>query len=236
MTPCTVFSFVPLGVITLSFVVLHTLAILNRLIILFTAFSVSVVKRQAEHVTHNENEAELCKGRPPSEYFRLTADDDCRDVVRCSVQGLLALRCPSGLAFDIEKQTCDWKTNVKNCAQLEKPRRATPLLATEEPICETGKLACGNGACIEKELFCNGSPDCADGSDENACTVDKYPNREPPCDPTVCVLPDCYCPPDGTQIPGRLEPNSIPQMVMISFADAINNNISLFYAMDSHNV
>lgn len=79
----------------------------------------SVVKRQAESVTHNENEVELCKGRPPSEYFRLTADDDCRDVVRCSVQGLLALRCPSGLAFDIEKQTCDWKTNVKNCAQLE---------------------------------------------------------------------------------------------------------------------
>lgn len=40
-------------------------------------------------------------------------------MVRCSVQGLLALRCPSGLAFDIDKQTCDWKANVKNCEQLE---------------------------------------------------------------------------------------------------------------------
>jgi len=79
----------------------------------------TIVKRQTESAAHNENEQELCKGRPPSEYFRLTADDDCRDVVRCSVQGLLALRCPSGLAFDIEKQTCDWKSNVKNCAQLE---------------------------------------------------------------------------------------------------------------------
>lgn len=76
--------------------------------------SVSIVKRQAD-----ENDAELCKGRPASEYFRLTADEDCRDVVRCSVQGLLALRCPSGLAFDIDKQTCDWKSNVKNCQQLE---------------------------------------------------------------------------------------------------------------------
>ena len=76
--------------------------------------NVSIVKRQTD-----ENDAELCKGRPPSEYFRLTADEDCRDVVRCSVQGLLALRCPSGLAFDIDKQTCDWKSNVKNCQQLE---------------------------------------------------------------------------------------------------------------------
>jgi len=82
----------------------------------FLDLCVSISKRQVE----NENEAELCKGRPPSEYFRLTTDDDCRDVVRCSVQGLLALRCPSGLAFDIEKQTCDWKTNVKNCGQLER--------------------------------------------------------------------------------------------------------------------
>lgn len=53
---------------------------------------------------------------------------------------------------------------------LLEPRLATPLLATDEPICETGKLACGNGDCIDKEQFCNGSPDCADGSDENACS------------------------------------------------------------------
>lgn len=131
------------------------------------------VRRQITKVDDGQNDEELCKGRPPSEYFRLTADEDCRDVVRCSVQGLLALRCPSGLAFDIEKQTCDWKANVKNCEQLEKPRLALPLLATDEPICEAGKLACGNGDCIEKEKFCNGSPDCSDGSDENACTVDK---------------------------------------------------------------
>lgn len=81
------------------------------------SLSSTLVKRQIS--TDIENDAELCKGRSPSEYFRLTADEDCRDVVRCSVQGLLALRCPSGLAFDIDKQTCDWKANVKNCEQLE---------------------------------------------------------------------------------------------------------------------
>lgn len=53
---------------------------------------------------------------------------------------------------------------------ITEPRLATPLLATDEPLCETGKLACGNGDCIDKELFCNGFPDCSDGSDENACS------------------------------------------------------------------
>lgn len=97
----------------------HHIILIFSIIITLSLVSCNIVKRQTETTAHNENEQELCKGRPASEYFRLTADDDCRDVVRCSVQGLLALRCPSGLAFDIEKQTCDWKSNVKNCAQLE---------------------------------------------------------------------------------------------------------------------
>lgn len=35
------------------------------------------------------------------------------------ISRLASVRCPSGLAFDVEKQTCDWKTNVKNCKQVE---------------------------------------------------------------------------------------------------------------------
>lgn len=37
-------------------------------------------------------------------------------------------------------------------------------------MCPEGKLSCGNGECIEKELFCNDKPDCKDESDENACS------------------------------------------------------------------
>jgi hypothetical protein len=46
--------------------------------------------------------------------------------IRCDNSGetrkisrLASVRCPGGLAFDIEKQTCDWKTNVKNCKSVE---------------------------------------------------------------------------------------------------------------------
>lgn len=53
---------------------------------------------------------------------------------------------------------------------LPEPRKVLPILKTDEPICPEGKLSCGNGECIEKELFCNDKPDCKDESDENACS------------------------------------------------------------------
>ncbi|KAL2748198.1 hypothetical protein V1477_003483 [Vespula maculifrons] len=246
------------------------------------------------------NAEELCHDRPGDEYFRLNVGGDCRDVVRCDkaseigVTRLATVRCPTGLAFDIERQTCDWKTNVKNCEQLEmgwpltwtnrpvtgraksptvtssrwypclspvyieasmrvnikwevqvvlgldytllttmyytpEPRKVLPILKTDEPVCPDGKLSCGNKECIDKELFCNGKPDCKDESDENACTVETDPNRAPDCDPTQCVLPDCYCSADGTRIPGNIEPQQVPQMITITFNGAVNvDNIDLY--------
>lgn len=46
-------------------------------------------------------------------------------VYRCDkgaengVTRLASVRCPIGLAFDIDRQTCDWKSHVKNCDKLE---------------------------------------------------------------------------------------------------------------------
>ena len=84
-------------------------------------------------------------------------------------QGLQAIRCPPGLAFDLEKQTCDWKWAVTNCDKLTKEKKVKPLLVTDEPLCDDYMLACGDAVCIKKELFCDGKDDCKDGSDENAC-------------------------------------------------------------------
>ena len=47
-----------------------------------------------------------------------------RLVFRCDRAGaagtirLAAVRCPAGLAFDIGRQTCDWKAKVDNCDRL----------------------------------------------------------------------------------------------------------------------
>lgn len=43
------------------------------------------------------------------------------------------------------------------------------------------------------------------------------------CDPAACVLPECFCSPDGTRIPGELEPKDVPQMIIMSFDGAMNS-------------
>ncbi|KAK3881494.1 hypothetical protein Pcinc_014059, partial [Petrolisthes cinctipes] len=122
---------------------------------------------------------------------------------------LAAVRCPSGLAFDVDRQVCDWKRRVKNCDLLEKKTKAKPLLDTDEPICPSGQLACGDGVCQPKTVFCDGIIDCDDESDENAC--------------------DCFCSSDGTRIPGNLDPSNTPQMITITFSGAVNvDNVDLY--------
>ena len=186
-----------------------------------------------------DNIEDLCKNRPATEYFRLTTDGDCRDVVRCDRAGiagtirLASVKCPNGLAFDLERQTCDWKAKVDNCDRLSKPRLVRPNLNTAEPACPDNQLQCGNGECINRSFFCDKKPDCADGSDENACSVDEDPNRADVCNTAECVLPNCYCSIDGTKAPGveggKLEVSNIPQMITITFAGAVNGeNINVY--------
>ncbi|XP_037779628.1 chitin deacetylase 1-like [Penaeus monodon] len=199
-------------------------------------------KRQLAQFDLPVTTEELCRNKDNEEFFRLPTVPDCRDVFRCDRSGsngpirLAAVRCPNALAFDVDNQVCDWKQNVKNCDRLERPRKVKPLLYTDEPICPPNQLACGDGTCIAKAFFCNGNNDCADGSDENACNVREDPNRAPKCDKEQCILPDCFCSADGTQIPGNLGLNQTPQMITITFSGAINEgNIDLYQEIFNEN-
>ena len=70
---------------------------------------------------------ELCKNRPVNEYFRLSAESNCRDAVRCVNNDfgggpkLAAIRCPAGLVFDLDGQTCNWASQVKACSNNTYP-------------------------------------------------------------------------------------------------------------------
>lgn len=44
------------------------------------------------------------------------------------------------------------------------------------------------------------------------------------CDPAQCELPYCYCSKDGTLIPGDLELEKVPQMILLTFDGAVNLN------------
>lgn len=65
----------------------------------------------------------------------------CDQGLENSVTRLASVRCPGGLAFDIDRQTCDWKTNVKNCDQIESKFRGIQEVVLRracfrvEPVC-----------------------------------------------------------------------------------------------------
>jgi len=175
---------------------------------------------------------ELCQYRDPMDYFRLPDEVDCRVVVSCDREEptgslrLATLKCPQGLFFDMERQTCDWRDNVQNCDMISRPVRAKPNLVTDRPVCPEGSLQCGSGECLPRKLYCDNIPHCKDSSDEHVCTVSEDPNRAPVCNPAQCKLPGCFCSSDGTKHPqdetGNLDITEVPMMITFSFNGAVN--------------
>lgn len=54
-------------------------------------------------------------------------------------------------------------------------------------------------------------------------------NAAPVCDAQKCRLPNCWCSKDGIRIPGNLTALAIPQMIAITFDDAVNaENFELY--------
>jgi len=182
-----------------------------------------------------------CAGRAENEFFRKqplegqTEDEaylECSDYYRCVPGGGNRKRvsksaCGFSMFFDIELQICQVRNKVTNCQIWEKdslPKPKWPLPNDEESVCSPGQIECGSGECLPKSVFCNSVPDCADGSDENICRDPATdPNAVPKCDTRTCVWEEgCFCSVDGTRIPGDLLPSQTPQMIMITFSGAVN--------------
>lgn len=68
----------------------------------------------------------------PNKHIRYNRCDNAEN----GVTRLASVKCPTGLAFDVERQTCDWRTNVKNCKQVES-KLTLPLPDTHTPHTHT---------------------------------------------------------------------------------------------------
>lgn len=158
---------------------------------------------------------------PDRETKKTWSNYECSKYYLCLDGEVFEFKCSAGLLFDVSRQICDFKANVDNCDLTAETKVPKPLL--HDAACATAaQLGCGDGVCLPNEYFCDGSIDCADGSDEGYCDPNNDPNAADACDLSVCQLPECFCSKDATLIPGDLEPIQTPQMVILSFDDAIN--------------
>lgn len=95
---------------------------------------------------------------------------------------------------------------------------------------------CPPGLYFDSKLkFCTfktSSLTCGPVSDEEEVRQDEATQEAqdslPTCD-KKCQLPDCFCSADGTSIPGQLQPNQVPQMVLLSFSGAVNELVFEHY-------
>ena len=88
----------------------------------------------------------------PGEFFRdarVNGKGDCQSVVSCSNGGLSYLRCPTGLHFDIDEQTCQWAAEVENCDIVE---RNESVLDVEDA---NRAKPCDVGTCKLPNCFCS---------------------------------------------------------------------------------
>ncbi|GFY41057.1 chitin-binding type-2 domain-containing protein [Trichonephila inaurata madagascariensis] len=155
------------------------------------------------------------------------------DTLRCSIPLLLVLI----FVFQVEGRAAGRLHRTKRQEQTDfKCPKADGLFADPE-TCKKFYICAGHYPfsqnCPSSLYFDDIKKFCTRKTKQLACGPVETPETEAPptpdphlpneCDPSACVLPDCFCSSDGTRIPGGLEPSETPQMILLSFDGAVNS-------------
>ncbi|XP_041982178.1 chitin deacetylase 1 [Aricia agestis] len=192
---------------------------------IFALFSIGVLgkhvqKRSVYDVKCHES-GRFYRNPDRSEDVMWTSDE-CSRYYLCVDNDVFEFQCTKGLLFDVNRQLCDKLQNVHNCDLTTETLIPKPLL-NQAPCANGTHLGCADETCLPAEYFCDGANDCEDSSDEGWCDVTYDPNSAAPCDPGLCLLPECFCSQKGDQIPGNLVPSQTPQMITLTFDGAVNH-------------
>nr|XP_031838376.1 serine protease nudel isoform X2 [Nomia melanderi] len=107
--------------------------------------------------------------------YLMEALDSARSSVEASCDGF---RCNIGQCIP-KNRVCDGVPDCRDQADEDseycKDIREHCGNSTDNCNCLKSELRCANGKCVDKSAFCDGTPDCTDGSDEpNQCTCAEY--------------------------------------------------------------
>jgi len=142
---------------------------------------------------------ELCKDRQLSQFFRKPTETNCAKVVKC----------------------------VANRGDLKLiPTQCSPPLVfdIDSQICNYVEQV---NNCDRQDKDPQLEEDAAQKIADELAKAEE--EKKGACDLSTCELPSCFCSADGTQAPGKIELENIPQMINIAFNGAVNGENMAIY-------
>ncbi|XP_055340759.1 chitin deacetylase 7-like [Paramacrobiotus metropolitanus] len=142
---------------------------------------------------------------------------DCGKYYICSFGNGVQQTCPDGLQFSLRLRNCDWTRNVK-CIQhngytyREGEGYLTPGTTTDV------------STTLDINLFPLSSTSQLKGNTEEP-KLEISPAE--PCTKSTCQPPSCRC--GSTDTPNAMDPDDIPQMILLTFEGAVTDSAMNVY-------